>query len=132
MSFTDAPANVLHEVDEDSVFLRYDPDQADNLDIPRHLAARAERGSYYLIIDLSKAPRLTTQANEEGPASVKAGWFLGVVFLNASALMRMGLKVFHLGMFLTGQEDFPSTHVKSMDEARKAVDDMRARRTARS
>src|SRR5690606_37090052 len=127
MTPTDAPPNVLVELDDETVFLRYDSDHPNQHGIPRAFAERAERGSFYLIIDMAKTPRLTGEANKAGPQTIRTAWFRGVVFLNASALMRMGLKVFHLGLFLTGQKEFPSVYVKSMEEALAAVVELRER-----
>lgn len=132
MSLSHAEANALHEVGEDTVFLRYDSDLENQFQIPRLLEERSRQGRYFLIIDLSKTPRLTNRASEEGPSMVSSSWFLGVVFVNASGLMKMGLKVFHLGMFLTGQQDFPSAFVKTLDEAKGAVTDLRAKNAAKA
>jgi len=132
VSLNEAEANVLHVVDDDTVFLRYDSDLENQFQIPKLLEERSRQGRYHLIIDLTKTPRLASQASEDGPSMVDSAWFLGVVFVNASALMKMGLKVFHLGMYLSGQKDFPSSFVKTLDEARQAVADLRARSAARS
>ena len=130
VSLSDAEANVLHVVEEDTVYLRYDSDLENQSQIPELLEARFREGRYYLIIDLTKAPRLAGQASEDGPTMVNSSWFLGVVFVNASGLMKMGLKVFHLGMHLKGQKDFPTAFVKTLDEGRVAVAELRAKNAA--
>jgi hypothetical protein len=132
VSLSDAEPNVLHVVDEDTVYLRYDSTPENQFQIPKQLEARAQQGRYYLIIDVSKSPRLTRGASEDGPSMVNSSWFLGVVFVNASGLMKMGLKVFHLGMHLTGQKDFPTAFVKTLDEGRIAVAELRAKNAAKA
>lgn len=128
MSLTDAEPNVLHPYEEDAVFLRYDADLESQFDIPKQLKGHFEaQGPYYLVIDLSKSPRLMTNASDEGPSVVDAAWFRGVVFVNASGLMKMGLKVFHLGMYLVGQKDFPSVFVKTLDEASGGLAELRVK-----
>lgn len=123
----DAEPNKLYVVDEDAVFLRLDMDLENQFEIPKLLEERFQQGRYYLVIDLSKAPRLVTQPDVDGPSMVSSSWFLGVVFLNASGLMKMGLKVFHLGMHLLGQKDFPSVFVKAVDEVEPALEELRAK-----
>lgn len=124
---TDKPITTLRELDRDVLLLSMNaPDYGDTDIIGGFKAMLEKAGPFYLITDLTDVKTLGRGAADEGPDMLRSEWFKGVIYINASRTVRMLLKVFSMGMFLKGQRDFQMVFTNSLEEARKAVEDLRA------
>lgn len=88
------------------------------------LRQRAERGSFYLVIDFTHFKNgIDSETRERGLRVVKSEWLAGCVYVQASAPIRLALKV--LKLMSLGASDFPAEHVATMEEAEAALARMR-------
>ena len=127
MSTTPAQLQTIEDLAPDLLVLRMNAPERTTADIPAALKAKAQaNGAYFLITDLTNVKSLGKGVGDRAPDMVRAEWFRGVIYVSASPAVKLVLKVFNLGLFLSGQADFPSEYVKTMDEALAAVDRMRA------
>jgi hypothetical protein len=89
------------------------------------MAARAEEGKFYLLIDFSDfSATIDAEMRERGPKLVRPEWLLGLVYVNASTPLRVALKVLKLAMMLS-KHSFPTEYADSLEEGLAVVDQMR-------
>ena len=125
---TNPSAPFLEFLPGDVVVMRPGSGEAEDLvDTAKRLEARAEQGRFFLIVDFTDmSGGIDTETRESGSKLIKAEWMRGSVYINASMPIRAALKVINLAMFLAGRADFPTEFVKSMEEAQKTVERMKA------
>ncbi len=128
MQTTSAPPHTLEAHGTDTLILRLNAADLASVDVPGAFQEKVRElgGPFFLIVDLSDVKSLGTDASTSAPSLVKAEWFRGIAYVNASRTIKVMIKVFNLGMYLAGQGDFPYEYAKSLDEALGIVDRMRA------
>lgn len=127
MSTISAPPHTIEALGSDTLILRLNAADHATVDIPGIFAEHVRtKGPFFLIVDLTEVKSLGTGAAESAPNMIKAEWFRGIAYVNASRTIKLVIKVFNLGMYLAGQADFPYEYTKTMEEAVDVIERMRA------
>ena len=126
------PQPYLSFPEDDVVLLRLSAELGSGPAPEAQLEARAAQAPFFLVVDFKGwTGKFDAELREEGPKLIKAEWMLGVVYLNTSLPIRMGIKVFNLAMSLRGKGDFSTEYVSDESEVPAALDRLRQQRALR-